>query len=82
VTPEKSLVVIFVCWVVSVLYGSVAYHVSVFDQSVGCQLSKVLNPHFVFFGCTTPVGLAIVVVAGEIFDIFCFKPCFGINVTV
>ncbi|KAK7097739.1 hypothetical protein V1264_004673 [Littorina saxatilis] len=64
VTPEKTLVVILLCWVVSVMYGSVVSYVNVFDQTVGCQMHKVLDPTFVFYGNTTPVALAVFIITG------------------
>ena len=65
VTGEKTLAVIAACWLASILYGSAVSYANVFDQKVGCQALAVLKPDFVLYGNTTPVALAVIVIAGE-----------------
>lgn len=65
VTPEKTLGVIAVSWLASIFYGTAVNYASIFDEEVGCQTHAVLRPDFVLYGNTTPVALAVVVIAGE-----------------
>ncbi|KAK7491147.1 hypothetical protein BaRGS_00017584 [Batillaria attramentaria] len=64
VTGEKTLVVIILSWIVSAFYGSVVCYENQFEYGQGCQMHQVLTDTFIFYGNTTPVALAVVVIAG------------------